>query len=353
MIGNMLARGVILLLLSGCLPSLDFMVTPPDGSARDAGLGVDATARRDAPLPDAGDFACARPHALVAVEELSEAGGSGRVERIELATGRVCSPLTGRGELWPLSTAAVAIDRDHVAVAGVEGVQIVDARTDLVVQAITFMSDARIGGSFRIEHEGRERAGFALLGMVGVERLIIVDTSGIVAEFDRATSWPPIGATVQSVTQSPFDPTRLLVADLIGSAASEVDFVARTVTRAALVDGRKGVVNLSIAAHADGSTARLVWIGREASMTRLYFLDASATAGQSFFGPMRCSFMPDCGFAHAVPDPTRDLEYLAICDPPGGFEQRSLVRVAQGGACEVLLESSGLRPRMSTISVVE
>jgi hypothetical protein len=89
-------------------------------------------------------------------------------------------------------------------------------------------------------------------------------------------------------------------------------------------------------------------------MTRLYFLDGlEETAGQAFFGPMRCSFMPDCGFAHAVPDPTSALEYLAICDPPEGFERRVLVRVAQGGACAVLLESRGLRPRMATISVTE
>jgi hypothetical protein len=229
----MLARIVLLLLLSGCLPALDFMVTPPDGSPPDAALSRDAGARRDAPLADAGDLACAAPHALVAVEELAESGGSGRVERIELATDRVCAPLTGRGELWPVSTAAVAIDASHVGVASTEGIQIVDARSDLVVQSIPFMTDARVGGSFRMEYEGALRAGFVLLGSVGVDRLVLVDASGLVRTFDRATDWPPIGSTAQSVTASPFDPTRLVVADLMGSAASEVDFAARTVTRAA------------------------------------------------------------------------------------------------------------------------
>src|SRR5262249_37427039 len=99
----------------------------------------------------------------------------------------------------------------------------------------------------------------------------------------------------------------------------------------------------------DGAQLRIAWTGAPNTSQRnsLYYLQGGTAIG----GAIPCNNMT-CDFVHAVPDPTLNTRYLAICDV--GTTVRSVVRFkTTDNTCETILDGATLPNKMLRRLAVE
>lgn len=293
---------------------------------------------------------CTGLHLLVAVEDVSNTGASGRVLRFalreELPLPR-CPDLTAGGEMVPQPLAVAWIDPHRVAVASTEAVQLVDPEDDSLTWTAAH-SNLWPNDAFRLETpRGRRPAvAFSNFGMSSDIREVRVydDAGGIAWDWLGNGGELPIGLGVTSMTQSPVHTDRMLALKPSDYAAAEIDPWSGT---AALdppyVTTHEGLVLDSIYALEAGGQNRLVWTGREQDVSHVYYeRDTGGQGGFDISLPVDCEGRA-CTFVHAVPDPTLRTRLIGLCEEDQDFATRRIVRFRpSANECDVLFEAASL-----------
>ena len=322
----------------------------------DGDTDSDVDGDSDADADADGDEPCELPHLLVAVEGLN--GAESRVARVTLeGTPTRCRDLTAGNDTYGQPFAVAWLPPDNVAVAGTDGVAVVDALRDRESWSVSQYGyfprdvfplqapDGELLVAVAVADVGRDSC--------GASQIRHLDTYAAAdGEQNPDYQWRlnsggfVLGLNVVSMTQHPSDPGTLLALKNSDYAAREVDpFTNSAGSEAYYGLPRDSYLHSISSLYDDRSTStlifRTVWAHcRTGERSLLYFFNQSTTTTDSE-GQRRCSDR-ECIYIQAVPDPDNNWSFIAICEEEPGF--RTIVR-AWGGACDTLLSEEALGSR--------
>lgn len=353
----MRASLAIAAILAGCVPDLggwqvgdrpipgtDGAVPPPPPGARCA--------------PEVTCGSCALPWLLASVEDLGGECG-GQVWRWSL-TGPddalcACTPLDAGGRIPDLPFAVGFVPPQRVVVAAEnDRVVAIDASRDALEweqpyawQPVDVLAIDDDTGRPMVAVAGRMRGG-------EVRAITFFDAAGAGAPIERGVNGDlPLGLSIASVTQSPFD-RRWLRALKSGSyAAADVDPWTNERFESPLHTlARDGFFLHTIHASFDGTFHRTVWAGERSDLDppvhEIYRIARADDAGDNRV-PLgeRCQEQPDgadydvaCEYLHAVADPLLNTSTFALCEHSGSA--RRIVRMHSHGSCLTVVEQGAV-----------
>lgn len=307
----------------------DGTVARPD--AGDSGAANDGGVPPGCEIAVTCSSGCPMPWLLVGVEDLpGDQNCGGLVLRYALTgTDSLCScaPLRGGGDAPALVRTVGAYPPDTVVVANEAETVAIDAASDTVVWREPTMA-------------GLPRDVFALRNAAGAARVAVAreGTSGgdlrFVESFDARTgenrlTWTlndgsfPLGLSVASMTQSPFEPTRFFALRSDMYASAEVDPITRVRLDPPHTRSRVDYWLKTVWALYHTPFFHTVWTGEAVGTSSVFNLqhgDVSSDHGVPLGS--RCSNFT-CEYLHGVPDPTLNTGMFALCQ---AADERRVVR---------------------------
>jgi hypothetical protein len=290
---------------------------------------------------------------MVAVESLdTDAPPHGRIARFTLLPddgARRCGDLTGNRTLVQQPMVVAGVRDDLVLAADVSGAYVLIEPVSDTVVGRGRIDGRRARDAFVLRDPSDDRlyptVAWSNTGSENIRWVTLYDAADAPhLEVEIASGGLTLGLNIASITQSPVDPSRMLVLRPDMYAAFEADPFALTSDTASPYARVPDGANLSTIAALDREGyERVIWTGTQSAEQGVFYMNDRGGASPS--GPYTCEDRT-CEIFHAVPDPRHPQDWLAIC---GGGVERDVVQFNQftggGRNCRVILAASDFESR--------